>query len=417
MKRYLLFPLFCLLTLCVLFSTSCRQVPEQKPFPQEYRLHSERISQHYFIDPYSMELKNGFLVFCSSYIQIFSAIDYAYLRAFGGRHLPNGFQLPQIVKSSSPFLYVMDVNHKNEIRKYQIDSTGQPILLQSCFAGISSSMNRPYILHDSLIVYDEFIPEASIKIHNLFTNSTECVLPYGTTSYNERFFDKNMGGLYANDSCIVFAYKYQDRIDFFDWKLNLKKSVNNQQKEPEISIPNWRNNISYYGNSYMGQNYFYTLYRGVSNKVFRSDSLLNHQFNNFYLYGITRDVLEVYEFDGKPVCRYYFEDVAPGVFAVDEELNKLVGFRIGFENALLVYQLQGLPKNGSKNSGTMVSFHGSTLPFNPEPVSDDEVVCFGSIISSEFDITPSYFIYACNQSYPFHFLSANRTSGASILHK
>jgi len=338
-----------------------------------------------------MELKNGFVIFSYSYmIQIFSVSDPSFSHTLGSRDIPV-FKTPQILRSSSPYLYVMDVNNRNEVRKYSIDSLGQPILLQTGFAGVNTAMNRPYILRDSLIVYDEFAPEASLKIHNLHTNTEILTLPYGANSFGNPFYDKNIGGLYANDFCMAFAHKYQDRIDFYDWQFNLIRSVNHQKSEPVINT--WTDgtppdNTTYYGSSFMGRNYFYTLYRGVTNKVFRSDSLpiwggLSH------IYGITRDVLEVYDMNGQPVCRFRFNDVAPEVFVVDEEQSILYGYRQAYTATLLVYHLQGLPKNGKpypKSPGAFVS----PLP-SLEPDTLKEAVYFRTI-GTRRDVAPDYFI-------------------------
>ena len=389
MKRYSLPPLLCLLTLSTLLLAACTQASEQKVFPQEYRLTGERVPH---IPAYSSlsEIKNGILISISYVgIQTYSAIDYSSLHSLIGQ---SDSRIFQTIHSSSPYhIYVMEVDNKNMIRKYEIDSLGLPRLLQTGFIGVDISMHCPYILRDSLIVYDEFVPEAAIKIHNLRTNMEERSLHYGTTSLNDRFFDKNMGGLYSNDSCIVFAYKYQDRIDFYDWQLNLKRSINNQKSAPVIDttcVPFPPEDIYYYGNSYMGRNYFYTLYRGVSNKVFRSDSLLIDKNNNIYLYGLTCDVLEVYELNGEPVCRFHFDDIAPGPFIVDEEQNRLFSTRGGGNP--LVYQLQGLPKNGKKYPE--YKYIASSLPSTPEPQIFERINSFRRILY-EPDVSPSYLVF------------------------
>lgn len=390
MKQYLIFCQVCFWATIIVFSAACNPILETKSFPQEYQLTSERFSLGYIVQPRGMELKNGFLVFCGIPMLIHSTSNYSFVHSFGDKGQTDAIQLPQIVRSSSQFLYIMDVINKNVIRKYEIDSLGEPVLLQSGFTGITNSMNRAYMLRDSLILFDEFIPEASLKIHNLYTNSEAFALPYGTTSFEDRFFDKNMGGLYANDTCIAFVYKYQDRIDFYDWQFNLKHSINHQQSEPKINPLDNRENISYYGNSYMGRNYFYTLYRGVSHKVFCSDSLLVFKEWGIYTYGLTRDVLEVYDLDGQPVCRYFFNDIAPSVFVVDEEQNKLLGHRAAYPSSLLVYQLQGLPMNGQKYSKTR-ELPFSTLPTVEEPDTPTEGVYY-SYMKFWDDDAPVYYI-------------------------
>ena len=387
MKRILLFCLLCLLWLCIFSSATSSHIVQQKSFPQEHRLTSERFPLTR--EPLHMELKEDFLIICTrNALQIHSASDYSFVQAIGDEMQQPDAML-QILRSSSPFLYTMDVNRKNEMRKYRLNSSGHSVLLQSGFTGVTSSMNRPYILRDSLIVYDEFFPEASIKIHNLYTNKLARTLPYGATSLNDRFFDKNMGGLYANDSCIVFAYKYQNRIDFYDWQLNLRRSVNRQHSNPIINQQNRINNILYYGHSFMGQNYFYTLFRGVSHKVFRTDSLLNRSGRS-YIYGLTRDILEVYDMDGLLVCRFHFDDIAPAIFVVDEKRNRLLGYREVYPDSLLVYQLKGLPKNGKelRESVQPVSF---SLPVILEPNTIEETTYF-TTIEGRRDIAPTYFI-------------------------
>ena len=396
--KHLPFHSLYLLPLCLFYVMSCDDVAEKKIFPQEYRLTGMRYPLGGG-DVKDMEIKDGFLILCMNYspIRIFSTEDYSFIQSFEERQPSEPSKINQFVKTSSPFLYIMNVNNKNEIRKYQVDSLGQPVLLQSGFTGVTNSMHRAYMLHDSLILYDEFIPDASLKIHNLHTNSTEHVLPYGTTSLEDRFLDKNMGGVYANDSCIAFVYKYQDRIDFFDWQFNLKQSVNHQKSDPVIYKHEWGaglppQNVLYYGNSFMGQNYFYTLYRGVSNQLFRSDSILVNRDFNIYVYGLTRDVLEVYDLQGHPLCRFHFDDLAPSMFVVDEDKNRLLGHRIAYGDSLLVYPLQGLPKNGGMHPKSAQLPYRSSLPTIPEPESPQAYLSNYAIFNP-FDVAPTYFVY------------------------
>ena len=406
MKRLLL-PGLSLLLCAYLLSPADKRDVSQKSFPQEYRLTSVRLPLFSRTYPIEMELKNGFLIFClGNSLHIYSATDYSFVQKVQKTESSSSFQ---IMRSSSTYLYVMDVNHKNKIFKYRFDPLGHPTVFQSGFTGVANSMNRPFIVRDSLILYDEFIPEASLKVHNLYTNKQVRALPYGTTSLNDRFFDKNMGGLYANDTHIAFVYKYQDRIDFFDWQFNLKRSVNHQLSPPVIDRQNRLANICYYGHSYMGQNYFYTLYRGVSNKVFRTDSLSLRLPNGItiYTYGLTRDVLEVYDMDGLPVARFYFNDIAPEVFVIDEEQNKLLGYRAAYRDSLLLYQLKGLPKNGKKYPEQRLS--SSSLPATKEPEDQQSTVQFRGF-SSDRDISPTYLVPVAGAEG--NFIIVNEATGA-----
>lgn len=396
MKYLAQFNLLCLLIVGLLISTSCRDVQEAKFLPLKYTLTSERIPLDFFesFQPYVMELKNGFLIFnYFDVVQIYSASDYSFACNLSSRRTQPIFQTAQILRSSLPYLYIIDVNNKNEITKYSIDSLGQPTLLQTSYTGINIAMNRPYIVNDSLIIYDEFVPEAALKILDLHTNKEVQALPYGTTSIDERFYDKNMGGMYVNDSCIAFAYKYQDRIDFYDWTFNLKHSVNHQKSEAVINIPvdvyDRPENTIYYGSSYMGRNYFYTLYRGVTNKVFRSDSLLVLGSPGVYIHGIIRDVLEVYDLEGQPICRFSFNDVAPEVFVVDEEHNILYGYRQVYSETLLVYSLQGLPKNNMKRPEYQRPLY-SSLPFIKPDTS--KIISYFEAAGTSEGVAPVYWI-------------------------
>jgi len=380
---------FLVISALLICGQACNHVLDPKPFPQEYTLSSERVSLKEGV-PRSMEIKNGFLLMLmKDYIYCYSIFDHSI--SYRSRSQINA-QWYQFLGSSSPHLYFMDVNNKNEIRKYGIDALGQTVLLQTGHAGMNTTVNRPYILHDSLIVYDEFIPEAAVKIRNLYTNAVTRTLPYGSTSLEDRFYDPNMGGLYANDSCIAFAYKYQDKIDFYDWQFNLIQSVNHQQSEPVIykEESKYLDNVHYYGYSYMGRNYFYTLYRGVRNKVFYADSL--QIYKTLYDYGMSCEVLEVYDLDGRAVCRFRFADMTPSAFVVDEEQNILLGQRLAYPDSLLLYHLQGLPKNGSKYPDTEKNSCLS-FPQLPPPEAPKEVVYYERYRSYDRRDYPTYWVY------------------------
>jgi len=189
------------------------------------------------------------------------------------------------------------------------------------------------ISNDSLLVYNEYFSAARLKVHHLGQDIPPISWEFGaykgefnTQEYlNQIQYDENRGISVSNDSCIMFLYSFKDRIDIMDWNFTLKKRLNYQKSNPVISKDNSMKNIWYYGKSFLGKHFLYTLYFGVP-------------FEEYLLNNYTG--MEVFDLSGNPVCRYTFPQSDLASFVVDERSFTLYGYRGG--DSISVYHLPWL---------------------------------------------------------------------------
>ena len=338
----------CIPFLFVFLSIACNRV-EDKRFLFEAELtatHRFPMGEPFY--PLRMCIFNDYLILGTLnsqvspdyFFQAYQLSDYSYKGSFGRRGRgPGEWNNPEIVRSSSnsPYLYLFEVSSREltaVIHKMLLDSTLRLIEEESFLIekGLLTFMNRPIIRNDSLLVYDEFAPEAAIRVHHLHGELPVITWTYGTTPNTEqRFMDVNRGLLLANDSCVMFPYIYQDRIDIMEWNLALKESLNYQKGKPIIHTGSPDNNVKYYTGSYLGEFFLYAFYSGMSDKELQAKNGVGH-------------TLEVFDMNGTPVYRYVFPEPLPFPFAVDERTFTLYGYSIknGMEDYISVYPLPGL---------------------------------------------------------------------------
>ena len=306
--------------------------------------------------PIEMYVKNNELILCQTntpisfpdvFFQAYSLADYSCQGLFGfkGRG-PGEWLLPQIVGSSlnSPYLYLHEVSSRqpdNVIYKMILDSTTQLNQVETFFVKTGPVfMNRPVINGDSLLVFIEYLPEQAIRVHHLNQERPVITWNWGTLPPQQVSYDENFGTLCANDSYIVYLYRYQERIDFMDWNLKLKRSLNYQKSKPVIG-KDMMDNVNFYGRSFLGEHFLYTFHFGKSLKESEINDL--------------GTALEVFDLNGTPVCRYTFPQPRPHIFTVDERTFTLYGFREtentdDAENYITVYHMPELKEYFQKNN-------------------------------------------------------------------
>ncbi|MCL2739229.1 MAG: TolB-like 6-bladed beta-propeller domain-containing protein [Bacteroidales bacterium] len=342
----------------LLLLISCNTTPvDSKDFLFEVELQPElRFPLGEAFLPLDMYIHDDYLILRQSntgnyrpdvFFAAYSLSDYSYKGSFGhkGRG-PGEWTFPMYIHSPSnaPYLYLTDLSFRNNtavIHKMVLDSTMR--LREIGSFGIDKggyySMHSMAINKDSLLVYDEMFTSARLKVHHLGRDVPVISWEYGALKgdfnmpgYLEQIqYDENRGTLVANDSCVVFLYTFQDRIDVMDWNLKLKKRLNWQKTKPFIRKDFWdrMDNIWYYDRSFLGEHFLYALYYGVPYK-----ELLISNYT----------AMEVFDLNGTPVCRYTFSRPMPAIFTVDERNFTLYGYRgdDGLEDSISVYRLPGL---------------------------------------------------------------------------
>lgn len=271
------------------------------------------------------------------FFQAYQLSDGAYKGSFGAKGRGPGEWLNvDIIHSpvNSPYLYLCDASSRQskvEILKTVIDSVVRLQIIDTFQIDKGFLvMNRPVIRNDSLLVFDEItFEQRALRVHHLDKTYPVITWEYGT-KVSDPYFDENMGILRANASCIMFIYNFKDRIDIMDWNLKLKRSLNYQKVKP-VFHKEWADRVKYHTPSYLGDNFLYTFYTGMS-----SNELKAKKSQGF--------ALEVFDLEGTPIYRYFFTEPIPDLFAVDERTFTLYGYREsgGMEDSISVYHLSGL---------------------------------------------------------------------------
>lgn len=130
---------------------------------------------------------------------------------------------------------------------------------------------------------------------------------------------EDYGLVVANQTSIVYAYKFKKQIDIYDLEtLRLKKRIIDRYDyvNPDMESDD---NVYHYTNVVAGKKYLYVLYQGRSSK--------NKPVNN--------DFIEVYDYDGNPITKYVFDNISPYLFSIDEINHVLYGFSYDYEDYLL----------------------------------------------------------------------------------
>ena len=311
--------------------TATHRVPTGEPVPPNVSMH---ILRDYLVFLDHLNLSYSVEYFFHAY----RLFDLSFVGSFGRRGRgPGEWNNPDIVHSSSmsPYLYLFELSSREStaiIHKMALDTLAQ--LKEVRTFSIDKGripMNDPVIKNDSLLVFREFTPDhRALRMYHLQEERPVITWDYGGIFYPKIFSDENNGILRANDSRIIFIYRYKEMIDFMDWDLNLKKRLNYQKGKPVIT-DNHSNNKIHTTNTYLGEHFLYIFYSGMSPNERLTKSNLNLG-------------LEVFDMDGTPVCRYSFIDPTPFTFVVDERTFTLYGYKgsDGMEDYISVYHLPGL---------------------------------------------------------------------------
>lgn len=176
------------------------------------------------------------------------------------------------------------------------------------------------VVRDSLFIYYD-TENLEIKKHNLHKNKPIDKVKLKKEDHRESFFFSNRGVIAANDSFVVHAYQFKNRIDIYDVEsLKLKTVIGNKKHQPNITVGDFDNLYYQYVNLIAGKKYLYAVYFGRKSK------------------DTSKDKIEVYDYQGNPIIEYEF-DIMPWLFVVDEENQMMYGFNGNHQDYLLSYEM------------------------------------------------------------------------------
>lgn len=274
-----------------------------------------------------MTLKGGKLVVCSmntdTTLYFYSTPDLEYVAADGTLgEGPNEFiSEPSFCENMQDQLIVNKYGNMLNLSILSLSDSGKISASKYFRLNRINPMNNMFMKNDSILTYIDAFP-LSIKKYDLIKKIYTDEIKISTDNKPVDSFHPDKGDVLYNDSTIVYAYKYRNRIDIFDFEsMKLKKSIKGPGEEYITnSFDNIKNSIYYYLGGYAGERFFYLFYKGGT---------LNDE-----------DIkLRVFNYDGEPVCEYSF-DIFPGhPFVVDENNSYLYAYDHKNEGHFLRYKL------------------------------------------------------------------------------
>ncbi|MDR0725786.1 MAG: TolB-like 6-bladed beta-propeller domain-containing protein [Prevotellaceae bacterium] len=328
-NRYVFF--LSILFAVALSACTAKKTDDNIVFKNIEHLHADTIQLQNIFDPIFVTLTNGVLTFTSYqsspmlHFYETPSLKYLYSTGIKGKG-PSDIQIfPMICRNtSSDTLYIWGYTPVT-IKSFSVykDSLS---LVKTYNLNNYETFNNPHIIRDSIFLYSNS-EDMSIKKCDLETNLSTGKLSFKTDSHGQSAFSENYGLFAANDSLIIYAYQYKKQIDIYDIaSLQLKtRIIDKYEYEPPTF--NYTENVLYYISIVAENKYFYVMYRGRNSE--------NVPLNN--------DIIEVFDYDGNPVVKYIFEDIAPQIFTVDEINHYIYGYSYNNQDYLLRYAISSCP--------------------------------------------------------------------------
>ena len=324
-----------IVALCCGIITACSTAPNLD-FPHEETLTPELMPLQGINNPIRVEIKHPYLIIQNykmhdSIFHIYDVRNHEFKSAFGTTGQgPTEFIHPWFIHTQ---LADFALNNNGAFHLFSINKQGESVLQK-----VRKPMYKNGTLHDAVLINDSlFVADPKyMLLPSLHLLHMKDSLPRKTWTYRnpnirDYSLDPNMGNAYANGNRIVFCYGYKKQIDFMDTEFNLIKSVKFEFNSTEPTADNQGEINRTYTQSYLGKQYLYAIFFGISWNEHRAQSTVG-------------TYLEVFDLDGNPVARYHLNGRRPTGFVVDEETFTLYGAGEGGdpEGNLLVYKLNGL---------------------------------------------------------------------------
>lgn len=300
-------------------------------FPQNKLLHAEKVPINEIFDGHFLTVI-GNKLFVQSYrtdsmLFIYNTPNLEFIKSTGkkGRG-PGEFNMLKFVYGRNNNLYLSGYSNPFLINKYSIDSLGNLFLMNSfnCQNSKHTIFNQMHIIKDSILLYNNCAYGLGIVKYDLRTSKEIDHISFKEDNKHIPTCNSNWGTMTANDSVIVYAYSNKRQIDLYDVNtLALKKRITGDYKYVQPSNP--MTDIYYYVNVLGTEKYFYALYCGVPYQEFKENT----------------NILEVYDYNGKPIIKYNF-DLAPSTeFYIDEKNGMIYSYKSdkGDQDFLLRYNI------------------------------------------------------------------------------
>jgi len=309
---------------------------EQKPasqqkvesFPVEKSLFAERVKVNEVFSLSKMMYKGDYLFVSDArsnenLIHQYSLPDFKCVYEGGSKgQAEDEFQIfPVFCNTPADKVYIWGYTMFS-IRSFTLDNAGQLTFERKYDLPISGDMyNDIHVVRDSILVMNE-VSQLAIKKINLNNQQIIGEIKFKKDEHNESFFCENSGYMAANDSLIVYAYRYKKQIDIYDMgDMKLKKKLVGDEIAPHIVLYDPESTVYRNYGIFAGKDYFYVWCPGK--------------------WGVKNGCsIEVYDYSGGSIAKYEL-DAMLTTFTVDERNGVIYGYagRV-FEDGFMRYTFQ-----------------------------------------------------------------------------
>lgn len=306
----------CFLLFCITLMACTEQKLQQEmePFPEEKLLYAERIRVDEIISPEQIVLKKQSVLVTDSrnhdaMLYQYSLPEFKCIYKGGVKgQAEDEFQVyPRIWRTLTDKVYIGGYTEFS-LKSFRMDNTCHLSFEKKYELPVFSDIpNDRHIVRDSLSIYNE-TDKLAIKKINLNTQHEMGQILFEPDDHPEKYYYKNSGIMIANDSLIIYAYKYKKQIDFYSVdSMKLCKRLVGDDITPRIVIGDFENSVVYYNELVAGKRYFYARGEGKKKEC----------------------IIEVFDYSGHSIAKYTL-DIMPNPFDVDEENRIIYGYNSEF---------------------------------------------------------------------------------------
>lgn len=315
----------CLLVVLLLIGCVGRKSLQNiEPFPVEELLHAEKVRLNEVFNLSMMMWKDKYLFMTDSrsndtMMYQYSLPDFKCIYKGGSRgQARDEFQaFPIFCKTTTTNTVYIWGYTLSTIKSFAMDNIGRLSLKKEYKLPTFTDMyNDMHVVKDSILIIKD-ITQLAIRKINLNNQKVIGEILFKKDDHNQPFFYENSGYMLANDSLIIYAYKYKKQIDFYGMDdMQLKKRLVGNDAAPQIVLGDLENSVQYHYGLLAGKDCFY-----VRCPV-KEDN---------------KECIEVYSYSGHSIVRYELDN-ALGPFAVDEQNRVIYGYNSEvFEDGILKY--------------------------------------------------------------------------------
>ncbi len=205
------------------------------------------------------------------------------------------------------------------IKSFTLDNAGQLSFEKKYDLPMSSDIyNDMHIVRDSILVINE-VNQLTIKKISLNNQQVIGEIKFKKDEHNEPFFCEDTGYMAANDSLIIYAYRYKKQVDIYNIDdMKLEKRLIGDEVAPHIVLYDPESTVYRNFGLFAGKEFFYVRCPGK--------------------WGTEKGCsVEVFDYSGHSIAKYEL-DVMLSTLTIDEQNRVIYGYNGEiFEDGFLKY--------------------------------------------------------------------------------